>query len=117
MPIHDKTRTSSTLINLTDQTINLYDIRTGNICEFLPEQQELPKLPQSDLDNPVVHYVLSQEQFTEIAKTERPLDDIALINNEGHGRNNIPIVYLVWGKDPETKVILYSNTFRSYLPY
>lgn len=118
MPKYDKARLSDTFINLTDQTISLYDIRTGSIWNFLPEQQELPELPQLDPGKSVVHYIFSQEQFAEITKkSKRPLDDIAFIRDKSHGRNSTLITYLAWGKNPETDVILYSDTHRAQFPH
>ena len=111
---YEKTRLSDTFINLTNQTIFLYDIRTGDIRNFLPEQQELPELPQLEISGkPVVHYIISQEQFTKIANSKRPLDDIAFAHHRFHGRNGTIITYLAWGKDPEINVILYSDAHNA----
>ena len=101
-------RLSDTFINLTDETIHLYEVTSGKIWDFLPQPQEIPASPNIAEDGPIVHYIVKPE-FVPVLAAFRPLDDIATISHKYHGRNGITITYLSWAKEPKTFVRLYEN--------
>ncbi len=116
MQNYENTRLSDSFINLTDQTIYVYDKNSGDIYTFPPKPHELPALPSFPEDEPVVHYILDAELIPVIAAF-RPLDDIVRIHSEFRGRNHIKVTYLAWGKDEKIDVCLFKGARQVNFPH
>ena len=118
--MHDysHTRLSDNFINLTDQPVLVYEGSTGEIVEFVPStEQELPKYSAEQTDQPIIHYIVDKSQASRIARTGRPLDDIAVAHGKNHGRDGAIITSLFWGKDLNTGVVLYENAHAKVFPH
>lgn len=110
---YENTRLSNDFVNLTDETIFIYDDANGNICSFPPQPPEIPDLSAQDssiyrIRSIPVHYIVKRE-IASTLKAFRPLDDIVVVSGKYHGRQNALISYLVWGEDFRTKVRLFSG--------
>lgn len=103
-------RLTEKLVNMTDRTIRLYEETTGEIRRFPVSKDDLPRRPaRTDGGNIPVYYVYEKKEAERIKKSKRKLDDVAVIIERTYGRGGREIVYLVWAKDMETRVILYDN--------
>lgn len=103
-------RLTENLVNMTDRTIRLYEETTGEIRRFPVSKDKLPVCPvRTDGGEISVHYVYEKKEAERIKKSKRKLDDVAVISERTHGRGGREIVYLVWAKDMETRVILHDN--------
>ena len=110
---HD--RLSGDLINLTDTTIHLYDVHSGEIWSFPPSTASLPDSPHFEPDAPLLHYIVKPEMAKKLEQSGRSLEDIAIISEKLSGRDGLKITYLEWGKNQTIKVRFYYN-FRK-APY
>ena len=111
-------RLSDQLINLTDQILCGYEESTGEIIKFIPpNNQKLPEQPSHEPNSPITHYILEKDDAIKLARTGRPLDDIAVIYDAGYGRGGIKITYLHWGNNPNVKVCLYKDAYLREFPH
>ena len=94
---NEKKIVAEQIINLTDETIRLYDEFTGDIREFPPRSQGamLQKPIYNDSSHPRLCYVVEPETVLEIRDMGRSLDDIAVISETGIGRDGVGVVYLM----------------------
>lgn len=106
-PSYRHNRLSADFVNLTDETIRLYEVCSGEIWTFSPSTSPIPEAPDIKPDAPLVHYIVEPEMAEKLEQSGRPLDDIAIIHHESIGRSGYMIASLVWGKRPSTKVLLY----------
>lgn len=108
---YEDTRLADVFINLTDETIFVYDNADGNICGFSPQPREIPTLPACFTKTTTIHYIVNRE-IASTLKAFRPLDDIAVVCSKFHGRGGVLISYLVWAEDFDTTVCLYAGRSR-----
>lgn len=106
-------RLSNIFINLTNETIHVYDKANGEIVELLPQPAELPDTPCTSGKKPIVHYIVNPEIVPSL-EAFRSLDDIVIVNYINHGRHNIEIAYLSWAKDPSTNAYLFSSIISNF---
>ena len=103
---HGKAATK--LVNLTDQTIHVYEKSSGSIVTLKPSQKQLPETPQNDLDKTM--YIVNQEVVRRlIDSANRDVSDLAIVYHQDNGRHNTKITYLVWAEDFKTDVILFNH--------
>lgn len=102
-----KVKISNNFINVTDETIYLYENTTGLIRGFPPSTDEIPETPHFELGGVVSYYILDLDRIEKVRESGRSLADIAYIDTVSCGRNNIPISYLCWAGDSKTSVILH----------
>lgn len=101
-------KTATKLVNLTDQTIHVYEKSSGTIVTLEPSQKQLPETPQDDLDETM--YIVNQKVVRKFIDTaNRAVSDLAIINHQDTGRHNIRITYLIWAEDFKTDVILFNH--------
>ena len=106
---YKRIKVADELINLTNETINVYDQYSGEIVEIAPVSQELPELPKNDSR---IYYILERKVASRLRKTRRPLDDIAIAEHKGPGRDGFMITSLTWGKDKCKSVGLCRTNFH-----
>lgn len=101
----------NSLVNMTDDKIRMYEWSSGEIKKFYPAHIELPETPIFVLDrnNYPVFFIIKQAELDTLRKTNRTLDDIAVISSQAIGRNGKEITYLVWARDMTTRVNLYNS--------
>lgn len=99
-------KNSDNFINLTNETINLYEIITGEIWSFPPSEGKLPASPHYGPEDPSIYYILDQATIEKVRQSGRSLNDIAFIYNKSYGRDNTQVAYLRWAQDPEYCVVL-----------
>ena len=101
-------KAATKLVNLTDQTIHVYEKSSGSIVTLKPSQKQLPETPQNDLDKTM--YIVNQEVVRRlIDSANRDVSDLAIVYHQDNGRHNIKITYLVWAEDFKTDVILFNH--------
>ena len=101
-------KTATKLVNLTNETIHVYEKSSGKIVTLEPSQKQLPETPQNDLDKTM--YIVNQEVARKlIDSANRSVSDLAIVYRQNNGRHNIKITYFVWAEDLKTDVILLSH--------
>ena len=114
---YTKVRLSDDFVNMTSEVIHVYDTPTGSIKTFPPSRQELPKSPITGTDRPVTHYIFEESELNALLETGRPLDDIAIIRETSHGRHDILMSSLVWGKNTNIEVCLFQDIHCINFPH
>lgn len=101
-------KTATKLVNLTNETIHVYEKSSGKIVALEPSQKQLPETPQNDLDKTM--YIVNQEVARKlIGSANRDVSDLAIVHHQDNGRHNIKITYLVWVEDFKTDVFLFNH--------
>ena len=100
------TKPAVKLINLTENTIQVYDYCSGDIVTIPPEVRVIPEQPEPiDSDNPC-YYVFEESIANYLEKNGRALNDIAIIYRKASGRNGVIISSLIWGGNHSTAISL-----------
>ena len=104
------------LINLTDQTIELYEYNSGEIWRFSPVQKYVPILKGVDVPidkaehgKKICHYVVDTETAVQLSVAGYNMEHYAILVGKNTGRNNHQIATLVWAQDPTLQVKLYDH--------
>ena len=92
------------LINLTENTIQVYDECSGDIVAIPPEVHVLPKQPGPINADKPSYYVFEEATANRLEKNGRLLNDIAIIHRKSVGRDGIIISSLIWGGNHSTSV-------------
>lgn len=96
------------IVNMTDDVIRMYNMN-GSIksfrCCFGEPLYHVAK-NYAGMEILPFCYVLEQDRYEELRKTDRGLDDIAYVSFKAIGRGGATISYLVWGKDPSVSLRL-----------
>ncbi len=95
-------------INLTGDSVSVYEESTGIVRTYYPQKGELPSRPRyPSIEHPFrVYYIVAKETLNHL-RGKRSLSDLALVEDEAIGRGNKPISYLVWAEDLKTRVLVY----------
>ncbi len=104
-------RLSDWLINITNQEIYVYDVCTGDICEFAPIKGVLPESPEME-NGLIVHYIVDKKMAEQLREVGRSLDDIAIVKSSASGRDGFIITQLAWGNDPKMSVELFYDAHK-----
>lgn len=101
---------SSNIVNLTNRPINVYNYWSGSIIELPPIKKKAPFFSREDsITDPLEnrpYYIVTPKTLKRIKQTNRALDDIAIVSQEGIGRNGATITYLAWAKNPNYRICL-----------
>lgn len=112
-------RVVTSLINLTETDLNLYDQATGEIEQFppqaLPDIQSLcfsPHVGPSD-----IYFVVEDDDLREFKRKGYCLQDIAIVIGKSHGRGGILISYLATAEDVTKRIFLDRGAKRRRLRF
>lgn len=108
------TKISDGFINLTDETLHLYEMATGIIWTFPPSTEKLPASPDSESKSSKIYYILDQAEIEEVRQRGRSLTDIVFVDQKLHGRNHVQIAYLKWAENSESNVIFRRRNTSSF---
>lgn len=109
-------RQTASLVNMTNDTIFVYEEVTGAIkeIEIAPSDKELPEEPEFRKKDDRIHYVCEPRIAEEIRRGGRPLSDVAIVRNKSLGRDGKLITRLVWGNNPHIEVRLFNANNAAY---
>ena len=103
------------LINLTENTIQVYDECSGDIVTIPPEVHVLPEHPEPINADKPSYYVFEETTANRLEENGRLLNDVAIIHRKSVGRDGITISSLIWGGNHSTSVGFCRNYNRQLI--
>ncbi|MBQ6570783.1 hypothetical protein IJI02_00340 [Candidatus Saccharibacteria bacterium] len=113
MKDYRKTRLVDFLLNFTSEPISVYEESTGIIRTYPPLDDPLPEFRGDRCLGKIFCCVVSGDTLKAEIAHGRPLDDLCLVSDTSHGRDDRLISHLIWAANPKIRLVIYPGVNRT----